>query len=390
MKSTSPIQIGTFDIVDPWGGASLNPVVRNNVNATPQLWLSRTLTPVGSGMSLTLLQWEYAYGAPSKCPGTSTGNSSAGSARQSWSDRGRSSRPGTVLSDIRCQICIVFGNQTDPDCQQVTSVPAANVFARHPTGSKAVFTVDQDWAVLTLDRDVPAAAAISVTLAKSAPTQNQLIYMTGYPDAWPVKLTNYPAIGATGPGGTTVAPPSAATVLQSDVFTFRTTLDMLSGNSGGGVFDLATNALVGIAVNYPATLASGFGATNDDPLMDWAIDHSDCLHLGLVCDCYRPYQCDFTPGVYSVATPITAISPSALQRVRAFMKILFSAPTGWASDDAVPSVSVSVQMKVDGAVVETVVANQLAPDPDTDVQGAHGFSWTIPRSTRMASRTASR
>ncbi len=99
---------------------------------------------------------------------------------------------------------------------------------------------NQDWALLRLDRPVSDREHLPVLAYRPAP--GTPVLQIGHPSGIPQKLA---------PGVVTDERdfPYADSYLE-DTFTYSS--DLLSGNSGGGVFDLTQNALAGIPTLYSA------------------------------------------------------------------------------------------------------------------------------------------
>jgi hypothetical protein len=89
----------------------------------------------------------------------------------------------------------------------------------------------KDWALVKLDRPVAPELAEPVKLDYSPIVEGASVFTVGYPSGLPLKHA----------GGASVRENSRPNVFIAD-------LDTFGGNSGGGVFDQKTNALVGMVV----------------------------------------------------------------------------------------------------------------------------------------------
>ncbi len=161
---------------------------------------------------------------------------------------------GPAVKDIE----FVFGYwMKDPASPPVT-MPAAQVF-----GGKEVLGGEMngtnDWALVTLDRPVPASIAVPVSNWELKPVQTgQKVFVIGYPSGIPLKYA-----------------PGAQVRDISNPGYFKADLDTFGGNSGSGVYDQATKKLVGV-------LVKGDTDYKKDPAKQCMIAHvcprySDCL-----------------------------------------------------------------------------------------------------------------
>lgn len=90
----------------------------------------------------------------------------------------------------------------------------------------------RDWAVVELDRPVDPEVARPVTAVRREPVRRGLgVYVIGYPSGLPLKYA-----------------PGAQVRDDNNPAFFVANLDTYGGNSGSGVFEAGTNALVGILV----------------------------------------------------------------------------------------------------------------------------------------------
>ena len=122
-----------------------------------------------------------------------------------------------------------------PDAD-ATAIPAANVF----TGKEVVGgengdnsdTRRHDWALVRLDKPVPASIAQPVTAWEtSAVTKGARVFVMGFPAGMPLKYA-----------------PNATVRDASNEAWFVANLDTFGGNSGSGVYDQATKKLIGVLV----------------------------------------------------------------------------------------------------------------------------------------------
>mmetsp|Transcript_28682 Transcript_28682/g.86098 ORF Transcript_28682/g.86098 Transcript_28682/m.86098 type:complete len:625 (+) Transcript_28682:328-2202(+) len=101
-----------------------------------------------------------------------------------------------------------------------------------------------DYAVFTLDRDVPVSVATSVAVQAEEVTLGTELYMIGHPTGLPRKYA----------GGATV---NHIVDSGQSSYRFLTDLDSFAGNSGSGVFNVATKKMVGILVSGRADYEDG-------------------------------------------------------------------------------------------------------------------------------------
>ncbi len=152
-------------------------------------------------------------------------------------------RPDTVLTAGHCvrevvkrgapplsEIRFVFGYRMEDAQTSPAAIPPSQVFSGkellgHDTG-------DKDWALIRLDRPVSPAIATPVSDWKLEPVRKgQKVFVIGYPSGIPLKYAPGAEVRETENGGF-----------------FKADLDTFGGNSGSGVFDQATNKLVGVLV----------------------------------------------------------------------------------------------------------------------------------------------
>lgn len=114
-----------------------------------------------------------------------------------------------------------------------TTVPAGNVFhGKTLLGSELDPDTGHDWALVKLDRPVPASVAEPVsTWRKNALAKGDKVFVVGYPSGLPLKYAG-----------------NASVVDASNPAYYVTDLDSFHGNSGSGVFAEGTNELVGVLV----------------------------------------------------------------------------------------------------------------------------------------------
>jgi V8-like Glu-specific endopeptidase len=129
----------------------------------------------------------------------------------------------------------VFGYRMEQAGSGPAQIPAPAVFK----GKEAVAgqkTDSLDWALVRLDRPVPAAVAAPITNWDISPVaQGQQVFVIGYPSGLPLKYA-----------------PGAAIRDISDPGFFVANLDTFGGNSGSGVFDEKTRKLIGVLVRGDA------------------------------------------------------------------------------------------------------------------------------------------
>jgi hypothetical protein len=116
------------------------------------------------------------------------------------------------------------------------TVPAANVFTgkQHVGGERDPLDAPQrhDWALVRLDRSVPAALAAPVTDWQTSPvTKGQSLFVIGFPAGLPLKYADRAAVRD-----------------DSNSAWFTANLDTFGGNSGSAVYDQTTRKLAGILV----------------------------------------------------------------------------------------------------------------------------------------------
>lgn len=132
-------------------------------------------------------------------------------------------------------IKFVFGYLLQNADTDATTVPAANVF----TGKEVVGGERQgktvvnrhDWALVRLDRPVPASIAEPVTSWENKVTLGEPVFVIGFPAGMPLKYA-----------------PGAKIRDDSNEAWFVANLDTFGGNSGSGVYDQISKKLIGILV----------------------------------------------------------------------------------------------------------------------------------------------
>jgi len=137
------------------------------------------------------------------------------------------SRSPPPLPDVR----FVFGYRLETAQSNPVSIPAEQVFAgREVLGGERGET--RDWALVRLDRPVPAAIAKPISEWDPMPVKiGQKVFVIGYPSGIPLKYA-----------------PGASVQDTSNPGYFKADLDTFGGNSGSGVFDQATKKLIGVLV----------------------------------------------------------------------------------------------------------------------------------------------
>jgi hypothetical protein len=144
---------------------------------------------------------------------------------------------------------LVFGYLLQNATADATTVPAANVFAgKEVAGGESGDFADvhrHDWALIRLDRPVPAAIAEPVTNWQTASiAKDQRVFVMGFPAGMPLKY----------------APGARVRDASNDAW-FVANLDTFGGNSGSGVYDQTTRKLAGVLVegeiDYKPDVARG-------------------------------------------------------------------------------------------------------------------------------------
>ncbi len=133
-------------------------------------------------------------------------------------------------------IKFVFGYALQSASADATAIPAANVFTgKEVIGGENGDNADvhrHDWALVRLDKPVPASVAEPVTnWETSSVTKGERVFVMGFPAGMPLKY----AAGA------------SVRDASNDAW-FVANLDTFGGNSGSGVYDQTTKKLVGVLV----------------------------------------------------------------------------------------------------------------------------------------------
>ena len=130
----------------------------------------------------------------------------------------------------------VFGYLMQKPDADATAIPAANVFTgKEVVGGENGDNADarrHDWALVRLDRPVPASIAEPVSNWETAPvTKGARVFVMGFPAGMPLKYA------------------AGATVRDaSNEAWFVANLDTFGGNSGSGVYDQTSKKLIGVLV----------------------------------------------------------------------------------------------------------------------------------------------
>ena len=146
-------------------------------------------------------------------------------------------------------IKFVFGYLLQNANADATAMPAANVFTgKEVVGGENGDNADahrHDWALVRLDKPVPASIAEPVTNWETAPVaKGARVFVMGFPAGMPLKYA------------------AGASVRDaSNEAWFVANLDTFGGNSGSGVYDQTSKKLVGVLVegelDYKADLQPG-------------------------------------------------------------------------------------------------------------------------------------
>ena len=184
---------------------------------------------------------------------------------------------GVTAASARCgDVMIVFDYAyTDSEEQRslpFRDIPSSNVY--RCTKVEAIGwerePINQDWAVLRLDRDVEGRAPSPILDEPELAVGRGLVQI-GHPSGLPQKIVVSMVTEPSYPG------------VQYEGNTFAYDADIFGGNSGGGVFDLESSSLAGIPTAY-----SG---------MNYALDRDlGCYKAGV---CADNVNCVHAPGAYS-------------------------------------------------------------------------------------------
>lgn len=221
-----------FEITDP--------AVRKIADATVALFETDSLEPLMTGVSsiksrtlksrFSLCEGERFDQQPaaSFCSGTLIGPDlvlTAGHCVGEVSQMERISRLGNIR--------FIFGYRTHDGGRPTDSSPESHVYSgRELVAGEHIGERGRDWAIVRLDRPVDPGVATPVSnFMRGDIAIGRSVYVIGYPSGLPVKYA---------PG---------ANVRENDnPDYFVANLDTYGGNSGSGVFDGETNALVGVLV----------------------------------------------------------------------------------------------------------------------------------------------
>jgi V8-like Glu-specific endopeptidase len=129
-------------------------------------------------------------------------------------------------------VSYVFGYRVESDgAPGASDIPDVQIFRGKAVIAGELFD-KTDWALVRLERPVPPSIAVPVRTSRSTPVQKgQNIFVVGYPSGLPLKYA-----------------PNAEVRDVSDPAYFIANLDTFGGNSGSGVYDAASNALIGVLV----------------------------------------------------------------------------------------------------------------------------------------------
>jgi hypothetical protein len=155
-------------------------------------------------------------------------------------------RPDTVLTAGHCvreisnnpgipyidSVSFVFGFRVDRPGADAVTIPTDHVIAGKEVIGGELTTADQDWALVRLDRSVPATVAEPITAWRTEPVkQGEKVFVIGYPSGIPLKYA-----------------PGAEVRDTNKPAYFVANLDTFGGNSGSGVYSAADNTLLGVLV----------------------------------------------------------------------------------------------------------------------------------------------
>jgi Trypsin-like peptidase domain len=132
----------------------------------------------------------------------------------------------------------LFGYWLEGKTSDVRTLPAAQVFAGKEVlaGQMSEISKPQDWALVRLERPVPADLAEPVTAWDTTPiSKGTKVFVLGFPGGIPLKY----------------APGAEVRDITNPTF-FVANLDTFGGNSGSGVYDQTTKKLLGILVRGEA------------------------------------------------------------------------------------------------------------------------------------------
>jgi len=131
-----------------------------------------------------------------------------------------------VLTDeeyCTANIAVIFG-ATSETVLAGNEIPPEHVYACSSVDKSVwVEDKDKDWAVFTLDRDVPASVATPVAVGSQQMPMGAGLMMIGHPTGLPTKYADDATIQSVANSGT-------------DRLYYTTNLDAFGGNSGSGVF----------------------------------------------------------------------------------------------------------------------------------------------------------
>ncbi|MGA7327276.1 MAG: trypsin-like peptidase domain-containing protein [Rhodomicrobium sp.] len=122
----------------------------------------------------------------------------------------------------------VFGYRVEKDGANPTRIPSSQIFSGYELLGGETNT-SRDWALIRLDRPVPAEIASPVISWSTGVAKGAKVFVIGYPSGIPLKYA-----------------PGAEVRDDADPNYFVANLDTFGGNSGSGVSDQTTKKLAGI------------------------------------------------------------------------------------------------------------------------------------------------
>lgn len=283
---------------------------RKHALGTPALWLKNDLVDNGNGTTRLPTQPYTTKGERPLCPGTKFLGQQRG---PSLSCTAFLVAPNLIATARHCltnwgrqwhDFTVVFGHQyAGSTTPPPSSVPNGDVYTLVELVAQGQAQL-ADWAVLRLNRDVPASRPIFGVDPAGAPGIAQFVSLSttmatlGYPDGLPLKY----------------AADSRAQELDSEQF--LTFLDIMSGSSGGPVFDRDTQMARGLisqqgAEDYELDPVAGCYFVPQYPKDPPLWNGTTAPYLAPVAELVRPPGARLEP-TYKGAT-LTTYAPSAVR-----------------------------------------------------------------------------